>query len=71
MPLAEKINYLKLVFLDFNLTFTDNIGLIADSVNSLGRILHLLFYLLLQWMMIYLVKGKNFKSINNKLYLGI
>ena len=40
MPLAEKINYLKLVFLDFNLTFTDNIGLIADSVNSLGRILN-------------------------------
>ncbi|PQJ75203.1 hypothetical protein BTO13_08065 [Polaribacter gangjinensis] len=68
MPLAEKVNYLKLVFLDFNLTFTDNIGLIPESINSLGRILHPLFYLLLQWMMIYSMKGKNFKLINNKLY---
>jgi AraC-like DNA-binding protein len=71
MPLAEKINYLELVFIDFNLTFTDNIGLIPENINSLGRILHPLFYLLLQWMMIYSVKGKNFKSINNKLYTWV
>jgi AraC-like DNA-binding protein len=68
MPLAEKINYLKLVFLDFNLTFTDNIGLLPESINSLGRILHPFFYLVLQWMMICSRKGKSFKLINNKLY---
>jgi AraC-like DNA-binding protein len=71
MPLNEKKNYLELVFLNFNLTFTDDIGLVPEHINSAGRIIHPLIYIVLQWIIIASKSGRNFKVVNNKLYAWV
>lgn len=61
--LATKTSYVQRIIEDFNLTHTDNIGLIPEAFNSLGRILHPIFYLILQWI---LLKSKNAKLLKEK-----
>lgn len=71
MPLPDKIKYVQLVLLNFNLTFTDNIGVIPEYINSIGRIMHPLFYIALQWIAIKSIYGKKLKIVNNKLYTWV
>lgn len=66
--LEEKEAYVSLLISDFSLTYTDNIGIIPEYVNSFGRIVHPLFYLGLQWFLIYSADAKALKEKDKKLY---
>lgn len=66
--LEEKEAYVSLLISDFSLTYTDNIGIIPEYVNSFGRIVHALFYLGLQWFLIYSADAKALKQKDKKTY---
>lgn len=68
MDFSEKKNYVLLVIEDFNLSFTDSVGLIPEYINSIGRVLHPFFYLILQWIIIYKHRAQLSNQNKQKLF---
>ncbi|NGZ90174.1 helix-turn-helix domain-containing protein [Psychroflexus maritimus] len=68
MDLAEKEAYVRLLISDFSLTYTDHVGIIPEYVNSIGRLVHPLLYVVLQWILIYSTDAKALKEKDKKLY---
>ena len=68
MDLAEKEAYVRLLISDFSLTYTDHVGIIPEYVNSIGRLVHPFFYLVLQWFLIFSADAKALKEKDKKLY---
>lgn len=68
MELTEKQNYVYKVVNNFNLSYEDSVGLIPEYINSIGRFIHPLFYLILQWIIIYKNRSKFVLSNSNKLF---
>lgn len=68
MPIDEKTAYVIKVSNNFKLTYQDNIGLIPEFINTIGRILHPFVYLILQWHMLLSSKAKKLKTKDFKLY---
>lgn len=68
MPYEEKLAYVNLVVSDFSLTYSDNVGILPEYVNSLTRLIHPFFYLVLQWVLITSKKSKELKIKDSKLY---
>ncbi|GGE26646.1 hypothetical protein GCM10010832_04180 [Psychroflexus planctonicus] len=66
--IEEKEAYVSLIISDFSLTYTDNIGIIPEYVNSIGRLVHPFFYLVLQWFLIFSADAKALKQKDKKLY---
>lgn len=66
--LEEKEAYVSLIISDFSLTYTDNIGIIPEYINSIGRVVHPFFYLVLQWFLIFSDDAKALKQKDKKLY---
>ncbi|MEN8899008.1 MAG: helix-turn-helix transcriptional regulator [Nonlabens sp.] len=60
MPFDEKQAYVSLLSEKFELTYTDNVGLIPEAINSMGRVIQPFVYLILQWLLI--KKFKHFKN---------
>lgn len=71
MGLEDKEAYVHLIISDFSLTYTDHIGIIPEYVNSIGRIVHPLFYLVLQWVLIGSAEAKALKQKEKKLYMWV
>lgn len=68
MPIDEKTTYVIEVVNNFKLTYQDDVGLIPEYVNSIGRILHPIVYLILQWNILYTNNAKKLKNTDPKLY---
>lgn len=68
--LNVKNAYVNQVATDFTLIFTDNVGLFPESINNLGRILHPLLYIILQWILLYHAKAKALKHKNKAFIPG-
>ena len=68
MDFSEKQNYVSLVIEDFNLIFKYSVGLIPEYINSIGRVLHPFFYLILQWIIIYKHRAQLSNQNNHKLF---
>ena len=66
--LAQKSNYVLLIVADITKTSEDNIGLIPEIYNNLGRIIQPVFYLVLQWKVILSSKGKSMILENRIIY---
>lgn len=66
--IEEKEAYVSLIISDFSLTYTDNIGIIPEYVNNIGRLVHPFFYLVLQWFLIFSADAKALKQKDKKLY---
>lgn len=66
--LAQKSNYVLLIAADITKTSEDNIGLIPEIYNNLGRIIQPVFYLVLQWKVILSSKGKSMILENRIIY---
>ena len=66
--IEEKEAYVHLIISDFSLTYSDNVGILPEYVNSIGRIVHPFFYLALQWILIYSADAKALKQKDKKLY---
>jgi len=56
---------------DFTLTYTDNVGLIPESINILSRILHPLLYIIWQWKLLSTKKAKQLKHKEQRLYIWV
>ena len=69
--LTTKNLYVERLVSDFSLSYRDNIGLIPENINTLGRILHPLFYLILQWRILKSVKATSLKTKEKGLYLWV
>ena len=64
----DKKYYVNLIISDFSLTYTDNIGILPEYINSIGRIIHPFFYILLQWMLLKSSHAKALKQKDQKLF---
>lgn len=64
----QKSLYLIKVIENFERSFIDNVGIIPEYFNSLGRIIHPFFYLSLQWILIFSSEGTLLKTKNKTLY---
>ena len=68
MSLDEKYVYVLNVAKDISLTHKDNVGLIPEVINNLGRILHPILYIILQWFLLISKKGKEVLEKEKTLY---
>ena len=69
--ISIKSAYVSQLATDFTLTYTDNVGLIPENINTLGRILHPLLYIIWQWQLIYTNKEKHLKHKEQSLYAWV
>ncbi|MDG1040890.1 MAG: helix-turn-helix domain-containing protein [Polaribacter sp.] len=60
--------YIDLVLADFNRTHIDNVGIIPEVFNSIGRLIHPIIYITLQWILIKSSKAKLLKDKEITLY---
>ncbi|MDG1811263.1 MAG: AraC family transcriptional regulator [Polaribacter sp.] len=56
--LEEKAAYVAIIVNDMSKTYLDNVGLIPEVFNSLGRVIIPVFYLILQWRIVLSKEGK-------------
>ncbi len=68
MPIDEKTAYVLEVTNNFKLTYLDNVGLIPEFINTLGRLLHPVIYLILQWCLLLTPDAVKLKTKDFKLY---
>lgn len=61
--------YVERLLSDFSLSYRDNVGLIPEDINTLGRVLHPLFYLILQWKLIKSKEAEIFRIKEKTLYV--
>lgn len=63
-----KSAYVDQIISDYTLTYTDNVGLIPESANSLGRLIHPLLYIIWQWILLNSSKAKALKLKSKSLF---
>lgn len=66
-----KSAYVNRLASDPRLTYSDNVGLIPESINNLGRILHPLAYIIWQWVLLFTEKAKALKQKEKSLHLWV
>ena len=69
--ISIKSAYVNQLATDLTLTYTDNVGLIPESINGLGRILLPLLYIIWQWILLYSEKAKQLKHKEQRLYAWV
>lgn len=68
MDYSLKLKYLNTVMANPNIMHTDNVGLLPESLNNLGRVLQPILYIILQWVLLLSSKGKVLKTKEDTLY---
>lgn len=68
MNFGDKEAYVMKVAENISLTFSDNVGLIPEGINSLGRALHPALYIILQCILLKSENGKQLKIKEKVIY---
>ncbi len=68
MDYSLKLEYINTVIANPNIMHIDNVGLLPENLNNLGRIVQPVLYIILQWVLLFSPKGKTLKSKEDILY---